>query len=94
MASTRRTLLIAAVAGAIAAPAWAASPVALPGDMTQGSPLSPPQREYLLHFGRPVFVASYRAEGAGRLAALYGPALFQNTEVSVFGLAETQAARR
>ena len=38
MASTRRTLLIAAVAGAIAAPAWAASPVALPGDMTQGSP--------------------------------------------------------
>lgn len=65
----------------------------LAGHMTQGSPLSPPQREYLLHFGRPVFVASYRAEGAGRLAALYGPALFQNASVSVFGLAETQARR-
>ena len=37
MASTRRTLMIAAAA-AVAAPAWAASPSALPGDMTQGSP--------------------------------------------------------
>jgi len=65
-------------------------------DATEGQPLTAPQREYLMRFGRPVYVVTYQARGGGpvdRLTALYGPPAFQRGIVAAFGLADTQARR-
>jgi hypothetical protein len=49
-----------------------------------GRPLTTAQREYVLRFGRPVYIVSYRDEGVPALTELYGPPAFRRGFVAAF----------
>jgi len=61
---------------------------------SRGEALSPAQRQYLVHFGRPIYLVTYhggRKDLIEGLESVYGPAMFHQGMVAVFPMVQVIA---